>query len=217
MIREFGINDAFLLGQGLRWTVMITLVAFVGGGIGGLLVALCRTSSRRLVRILFAGYIDVFQGTPLLLQLFVVYFGITFLGIELSPWVAVTAGLTLHASAFLGEIWRGGIEAVAPGQSEAATALSLSYFARMRHVVLPQAFHISLPATVGFLVQLIKGTSLAAIIGFTELARTGQIISNATFRPMLVFSLVGLIYFMLCWPLSAWGGYLERRQAAASR
>ena len=101
-------------------------------------------------------------------------------------------GFTLHASAFLGEIWRGSIEAVPRGQTEAAKALGLQLRLADEEVILPQALRISLPATVGFLVQLIKGTSLAAIVGFTELARAGSIVSNQNFKPLLVFGVVGI-------------------------
>jgi polar amino acid transport system permease protein len=129
--------------------------------------------------------------------------------------VAAGIALVLNTSAFLGEIWRGSIQAVPSGQLEAAQALGLPYTERMRWVVLPQAFKIALPSTVGYMVQVIKGTSLAAIIGFTEITRAGQIINNATFEPLLVFSIVGAIYFALCWPLSFWASRIERRQSAA--
>jgi polar amino acid transport system permease protein len=147
----------------------------------------------------------------------VVYYGLALVGLNLDAWVAVAIGFTLHASAYLGEIWRGSIDAVPRGQTEAANALGLGYIARMRDVILPQAFRISLPATIGFLVQLIKGTSLASIVGFTELARAGSIISNQIFQPLLVFGIVGLLYFVICWPLSLYGTRLERRFAAAAR
>ncbi|MGG2474635.1 amino acid ABC transporter permease, partial [Rhizobium sp. BR5] len=159
----------------------------------------------------------VFQGTPLLMQLFVVYYGVALAGLNVDAWIAVAIAFTLHASAFLGEIWRGGIQAVPKGQTEAANALGLHYVSRMKDVVLPQAFKISLPATIGFLVQLIKGTSLAAIVGFVELSRAGQIVSNQTFRPLTVFAIVGIIYFLICWPLSLWGAGVEKRLQAASR
>jgi polar amino acid transport system permease protein len=164
-----------------------------------------------------AGYIAVFQGTPLLMQLFVVYYGIGLVGVNVDAWIAVAIAFTLHASAFLGEIWRGGIQSVPKGQTEAGKALGLHYVSRMKDVILPQAFKISLPATIGFLVQLVKGTSLAAIVGFVELSRAGQIVSNQTFRPLLVFAIIGAIYFALCWPLSLWGAHMERRLAKAAR
>ncbi len=176
-----------------------------------------RTGENRHVRGATARYIGLFQGTPLLMQLFVVYYGLALIGLRLDAWIAVAIGFTLHASAYLGEIWRGSIEAVPRGQSEAAKALSLNYVSRMKDVVLPQALRISLPATIGFMVQLIKGTSLAAIVGFTELSRAGNIVSNQIFKPLLVFGIVGILYFIICWPLSLFGSRLERRLAFASR
>ncbi|MBD8554269.1 amino acid ABC transporter permease [Rhizobium sp. CFBP 8762] len=212
-----GANEMLFLMQGLKWTVALAAIGFVGGGVFGILIALARTAKRKWSRTLTAGYIWVFQGTPLLMQLFVVYYGVALFGLSIPAWVAVAIAFTLHASAFLGEIWRGSIEAVPKGQTEAANALGLHYVSRMKDIILPQALKISLPATIGFLVQLIKGTSLAAIVGFIELARAGQIISNQTYRPLLVFTIVGLIYFALCWPLSRLGARLESRMAKAAR
>ena len=120
-----------------------------------------------------------------------------------------------NSAAFLAEIWRGCIEAVPRGQWEAAQALNLKYVARMRFVVLPQAFKIALPPTVGYMVQIIKGTSLAAIIGFTEITRAGQIINNATFQPLHVFTTVAALYFVICWPLSLLAARMERKRARA--
>ncbi len=213
MIRELSVNDLWMLFEGLKWTVMLSLIAFVGGGIVGVLVALMRTSAYAIPRWFAYLYIEVFQGTPLLMQLFVFYYGVALVGLDVSAWIAAAIGLTAHTSAFLGEIWRGGIEAVPGGQTEAARALGLGYRHRMIDVVLPQAFKISLPATIGFLVGLVKGTSLVAIIGFTELTRAGQIISNNTFQPLVVFGIVGAVYFAICWPLSLLSGRLERKMS----
>ena len=212
-----GAPEYLFLLEGLKWTLALSAIGFAGGGIAGLLVALARTSGRPALERATAGYIAVFQGTPLLMQLFVVYYGLALVGLSLEAWQAVAIGFTLNASAFLGDIWRGSIEAVPRGQTEAARALSLGYVSRMKDVILPQALRISLPATVGFLVQLIKGTSLASIVGFTELARAGNIVSNQIFKPLLVFGIVGAMYFAICWPLSLLGSRLERRLAAPSR
>lgn len=212
-----GAPEFLFLLQGLKWTVLLSAMGFLGGGIAGLLVALARTSGRPMLERGTAGYIAVFQGTPLLMQLFVVYYGLALVGLELESWQAVALGFTLNASAFLGDIWRGSIEAVPRGQTEAARALSLGYVSRMKDVILPQAIRISLPATVGFLVQLIKGTSLASIVGFTELARAGSMVSNQIFKPLVVFGIVGAMYFALCFPLSLLGSWLERRLAAPTR
>lgn len=214
---SIGPNELFFLMQGLKWTLALTAIGFVGGGIFGLLVALARVAENHLLRKATVGYIAIFQGTPLLMQLFVVYYGVALLGLDIDAWIAVAIAFTLHASAFLGEIWRGGIQAVPKGQTEAAKALGLHYVSIMKDVILPQALKISLPATIGFLVQLIKGTSLAAIVGFVELSRAGQIVSNQTYRPLTVFAIVGLIYFLICWPLSLWGARKEKRLQTAAR
>lgn len=215
MIREFSSADVMFIVLAVRWTLVLSAIAFLGGAAGGLLIALARTSGSPLLRRVSAGFIQLFQGTPLLMQLFLVYFGLAVIGLPIDPLLAAAVALTLHASAFLGEIWRGSIEAVPPGQTEAATALALSYPHRMRHVVLPQAMRVATAPTVGFLVQLIKGTSLASIIGFTELTRAGQIINNATFKPFLVFGTVAALYFILCWPLSLMARRLEARMRLA--
>jgi polar amino acid transport system permease protein len=122
--------------------------------------------------------------------------------------------LTLYASAFLGEIWRGCIEAVPAGQWDGARALALSKPQQLRFVIIPQALRIALPPTAGFAVQAIKSTSLASVIGFVELARAAQIVNNATFRPLLVYGSVAAIYFVMCWPLSFLSQRLERRLGA---
>lgn len=216
MIREFGTSDLLFILFAIRWTLLLSAIAFVGGAVGGLGVALARVSASRLLSGAAIAFIRLFQGTPLLMQLFLVFFGLTILGASVSPLMAAAIALTLHASAFLGEIWRGSIQAVPAGQTEAGWALGLGYADRMRHVVLPQAARISVAPTVGFLVQLIKGTSLASIIGFVELTRAGQIINNATFDPFTVFGIVAVFYFLLCWPLSLAAQGLERRFSRAT-
>jgi polar amino acid transport system permease protein len=211
-------RDEFLfLLIGLKWTAALSAIGFVCGCLAGLGIALLRTCGMRFLETATAAYIAIFQGTPLLMQLFVVYYGLTLIGIKIDAWAAVAVGLTLHASAYLGEIWRGAIEAVPRGQTEASKALALSYTSRMKDVILPQALRISLPATIGFLVQLIKGTSLASIVGFTELTRAGNIISNQIFQPLTVFGIVGMLYFVMCCPLTIYGAHLERKFAASAR
>ena len=217
MIRPFGVNEFLFILFAVQWTLALSAVAFAGGAVGGLLIALARVSKAAPLRYAALGFIRLFQGTPLLMQLFLVFFGLNIFGIGINPWLAAAIALTLHASAFLGEIWRGCIEAVPAGQSEAAWALGLRYYDRMKSIVLPQAAKIAVAPTVGFLVQLIKGTSLASIIGFVEMTRAGQIINNATFDPFTVFGVVAALYFILCWPLSILARRMERRFAVATR
>jgi polar amino acid transport system permease protein len=211
MIREFSATEVWFLVQSVRWTVLLTLIAFVGGGVVGLIIAVVRVGNAAVPRALAVAYIKLFQGTPLLMQLYLVYFGSTLLGFATNAWIAAALGLTIYSSAFLAEIWRGCIQAVPRGQWDGARALALSYPAQLRLVIMPQALRIAIPPTVGFLVQILKGTSLASIIGFTELTRAAQMVNNATFRPFIVYALVAALYFSLCWPLSALSRHLERR------
>ena len=194
-----------------RWTVVLSLIAFFGGGVVGLALLTARLRQWPGVAIAVSTYVHVFQGTPLLIQLFLAYFGLGLFGINVSAWVAASVALTLYASAYLTEIWRGCVNAIPKGQWEAADSLALSFGEKLRHVVAPQALRIAVAPTVGFLVQVIKGTALASIIGFIELTKTGTMITNATFRPFTVYACVALMYFMLCWPVSAYSKRLERR------
>jgi polar amino acid transport system permease protein len=197
--------------QAARWTVLLSLLAFVGGGLVGLALLLLRVAKRRGAAQLVGGYVQLFQGTPLLMQLFLAYFGLALLGWQVSAWSAAALALTLYTSAFLAEIWRGCVDAVPKGQWEAADSLAMSFGEKMRHVVGPQAARIAVAPTVGFLVQVIKGTALASVIGFIEITKAGTMISNATFQPFKVYACVALLYFALCWPISAYSRRLERR------
>jgi len=212
---QFSLWDilTFLLGA-LRWTVALSLMAFVGGGLVGLGLLLLRCSRLRGAATLVAGYVQIFQGTPLLMQLFLVYFGLALLGMDTSPLVSAAICLTLYASAYLTEIWRGCVNAIPKGQWEASTSLALTFTQQMRYVILPQALRVSTAPTVGFMVQIIKGTALASVIGFVELTKAGQMISNATYQPYLAYTFVGLLYFALCFPLSWWSQRLENRRLA---
>ena len=214
-MRTFGYPEFLFILEAAKWTLALSAIAFIGGAILGLIIALARTSESKTARGLAIGFIQIFQGTPLLLQLFLIFFGAPVLGLDINPWIAAGAALILNSAAFLGEIWRGCIEAIPRGQLEAAQALNLKYTARMRDVILPQAFKIALAPTVGYVVQIIKGTSLAAIIGFTEITRAGQIINNATFQPLEVFTTVAALYFVICWPLSLLAAHMERKRARA--
>jgi polar amino acid transport system permease protein len=209
---DFSIWDIFrnLLLAG-RWTVALSLIAFIGGGLVGLALLVLRLTKLPMADKLVGGYVQLFQGTPLLMQLFLSYFGIALFGINTSAWVAAAVALTLYTSAFLTEIWRGCVNAIPKGQWEAAESLALNFGEQLRYVVLPQAVKIAIPPTVGFLVQVIKGTALASVIGFVELTKAGTMITNATFKPFLVYSCLALMYFALCFPVSLLAHRLERK------
>ena len=211
---QLNANHFIYLLQAAQWTLLLSLIAFAGGSVVGLALALLRVSKIGLLRALASGYIQLIQGTPLLIILFLSYFGLGIMGFKLVPIVAAGLSLTLYAAAFLGEIWRGCIEAVSRTQWEASDCLGLNRAQQYAYVILPQAMRIAIPPTVGFMVQIVKNTSLASVIGFVELARAGQIVNNSTFEPFVIFSCVAAIYFALCYPLSVASRTLERRANA---
>jgi len=209
---DFSLWDIFRnLLLAARWTVLLSLIAFIGGSLVGLALLIARIAKLRFADQLVGGYVQLFQGTPLLMQLFLAYFGLALFGMNVSPWVAAALALTLYTSAFLTEIWRGCVAAVHKGQWEASTALAMSLSEQLRHVIGPQALRVAVPPTVGFLVQVIKGTALASVIGFIELTKAGTMITNATFRPFTVYACLALMYFALCYPISAWSKSLESK------
>ena len=207
---DFSLWDIFRnLLLAARWTVALSLVAFVGGGILGILLLIIRIKNARGAHLFVATYVQLFQGTPLLMQLFLSYFGLALFGFKTTAWFAAAFALTLYTSAFLAEIWRGCVEAIPKGQWEAGRSLALNFTEMLRYIILPQAFKIAIAPTVGFLVQVIKGTALASVIGFIELTKAGTMITNATFQPFLTYSCVALLYFALCYPISWYAKRLE--------
>ncbi len=196
-----------------RWTILLSLIAFIGGGLVALPVTLARISQNPMLRAPAGAYIALLQGTPLLVQLFLAFFGLALIGFNLAPLAAAAIALTLYTSAFLAEIWRGAIEAVPRGQWEGAQSLALTRWQQMRFIIVPQALKMGIAPTAGFSVQVVKGTALASIIGFVELTKAGTMIANATFDAFRVYGLVALFYFALCYPLSLAAKSLERRMA----
>jgi polar amino acid transport system permease protein len=210
-VDEFSLVQFVYLLKGLGWTLLLSALSFVLGSFAGFGVMLARVSRLLAVRAAAALFIQTIQGIPLLVLLFVVYFGVGIFGIDVPPLFAAGIALMVYVSAFLGEIWRGSVESIEKTQWEAAECLGFSRWQSLILVVIPQAVRLSLPATVGFLVQVIKSTSLASVVGFVELTRAGQIINNSLFQPFLVFALVGGFYFLLCYPLSKWSRTMEKK------
>jgi polar amino acid transport system permease protein len=200
-----------------RWTILLSLVSFAGGGLLGTILLFLRIGKYRAGRVFTKYFVELFQGTPLLMQLFLAFFGLGLFGIDVPAWLAAGLALILWTSAFLVEIWRGCVESIHKGQWEASASLGMGYVQQMRYVVLPQAVKIAIPPTVGFSVQVVKGTALTSIIGFVELSKAGTIVTNATFQPFTVYGFVALIYFALCWPLSKSSQILERKLNVAHR
>ncbi|CAN7408788.1 amino acid ABC transporter permease [Brucella pseudogrignonensis] len=216
MIQSFGWTSIQFLIQGLWWTAGLSLITFVCGGILGLLFALGRSLGPKWLRWIIMGYIQLVQATPLLILLFLSFYGLSFLGFYFPPLAAAAISLTIYTTAFLADIWRGCIESIPRAQWEASDSLALSGTQTLRYVILPQAFRIALGPTVGFMVQVIKNTSVTALIGFVELTRAGQLLNNMTFQPFHVFLTVAVMYFALCYPLSWWSEKLKEQKNASA-
>lgn len=218
-MREFNFTEVtILLLLATVWTIVLSLIALIGGGVLGLLVTMMRISKNRFLRGVSRFFIAFVQGTPLLMQLFIIFFGIPILlGFDVPAFLSASIALILYSAAYLADIWRGSVEAIPKAQWEAGTALGLSWLEQFRFVILPQAVKVSIPPTIGFAVQVIKNTSLTSIIGYVELTRQGQILNNVTFRPFAIFAMVGVIYFMLCYPLSLYSKRLETKLTLAAR
>lgn len=211
----------FQLLAATQYTIYLSLIAFVGGGCLGALIALARVMPRKWVRRVATAYIWLFQSAPLLMLLFLFGLGVPrLIGVDVNVWIAASLALTLYTSAYLAEVWRGAIESIDQGQWEGAAALGLRFLPTLRKVILPQAIRISLAPTVGFLVQIIKGTSLAYIIGFSDLMNVGKRWANAPVdgtEPFVIYPLMALIYFALCFPLSRLALRLEKRMGTAPK
>lgn len=199
-----------------RWTILLSLIAFIGGGVVAGILILIRMSNNKFLSILIKIYIEIFQGTPLLMQLYIAFFGLSLIGIDVNEWTAASLALTLFTSAFLCEIWTGCLNSVPKGQWEASKTMGLNYYQSMIHVIIPQTIKLATAPTVGFSVQVVKGTALASIIGFIELTKAGTMLNNATFEPFKVFTIVAILYFLICYPLTRYSKYLERKLNVAS-
>ena len=201
-----------------QWTIVLSLIAFTGGGILGLAVTMMRISKSRVLQGFSRLYIGFVQGTPLLMQLFIIFFGIPILlGFDVPAFLSASIALIAYSAAYLADIWRGSVESIPKAQWEAGTALGLSWLEQFRYVIMPQAVKVSIPSTIGFAVQVIKNTSLTSIIGYVELTRQGQILNNVTFRPFAIFTIIGVIYFAICYPLSKYSKNLEAKLTIEAR
>ena len=198
-----------------RWTIVLSVVSFVGGGMLGLVILSMRIGKSRIGQHVARLYVELFQGTPLLMQLFLIFFGLGLFGLDVPAWLAAGLALVCWTAAFLAEIWRGCVESIPKGQWEAGSSLALTRPQQMRLIILPQALRIAIPPTTGFSVQVVKGTAVTSIIVFVEVSKAGTIVTNATFEPFTVYGLVALIYFAISFPLSKFSKWLEFRMAMA--
>ena len=196
---------------GATVTIRITALSIAIGLIIGFLTGLARVWPNLLLRTLSNAYIELIRGTPLLVQIFIVYFGFPALGLNLDPFIAGMIAMGINSGAYIGEIVRGGIESIAKGQMEAARSLGLTYWQAMRYVILPQALYRILPALGNEFIALLKDSSLVSTIAIAELTRTGQIIITRTFKSFEIWSGVALFYFIMTYTISRIVKYSEKR------
>jgi polar amino acid transport system permease protein len=202
-----------LLWKGFLVTIEFSIIAIIAGTIIGIIAGLAQTSKIAILKYPTKLYIEIFRGSPLLLQLFMVFYGLPYLGVSIGIFQATVIVFSLYGGAYIAEIVRSGIEAIPKGQVEAAQSIGLSYRVMMQKIILPQAFKISLPPLIGFYLGLIKDTSIASIIGYVEVVKQGQSIINMTSRPFEVYIVISLLYFIICYPLSLYVNWKERRNS----
>jgi len=212
-----GLNkyDYLLLAKGFGITLLLCFSVMLASLPFAFLLGLFRSRKSRNIIICFIQaivnlLINAIRGTPLMLQLVFLFFGLPFMGINLSPLLSAIIGLSTYSIAYLAEIVRTGVESIAKDQWEAASALGMRYFPSMLFVVLPQAIKIMVPPTVGFFIGLIKDSSLCAVVGFMELSRAGRLIVEKTHLSFQVFLIIALLYFLICYPLSKMAKKMEK-------
>lgn len=201
--------------RGAWLTVVLLLLSGAFGTVIGVVFGMLRSAPFAPLRWLAAVYTNFIRGIPILIILLFLYYAIPlmFPYATFSQGVTAIIGLTVYAGAYMAEIFRGSIQAIPRGQLEAAEALGLHYGHKMRHVVLPQALKIAVPPAIGFLIALVKASSLVSVIGYTDLTRAGKIVTSQNHAPLSTYVVVAALYFVISFPLSRLGHWYERRLA----
>ena len=211
----FSLSDipAFLpfLLEGAGRTIAVSLLSFALALVIGLLVGIARISRLLPLRALATPYVQFIRGTPLLLQLFFIYYVLPYAGIVLSPFVSGVMGLTLNYSAYMAEVFRGGILAIPKGQWEAGLSTGMSRRLLLRRIILPQALRIVIPALGNFFVSIFKDSALVSVITMKDLMFSGQILAAATFKHIEIFAMVATIYFLISYPTAKLVEHVEKR------
>ncbi|MBE0478428.1 amino acid ABC transporter permease [Candidatus Aerophobetes bacterium] len=207
---RFGFNDLLYLVRGAYTTIQLCGIAFLFGGLLGIIVGIARSNHKITAFRWIAGvYIEIFRGVPLLLQLIIGYFAPSVLGWDISVFLAVSIVLCLYTGAYLGEIFRSGLESIHKEQWEAASSLGMKYFQSLRYVIIPQGVRVIIPSIIGFLVALVKAICLVSILNVVDLTLAAQRVAVRAYVPLLAMGSAALIYFVICYPLSKIGQRLE--------
>ncbi|WP_298704191.1 amino acid ABC transporter permease [uncultured Veillonella sp.] len=205
-------NNFPLLLAGAGITIQITAMSVGCGFIIGMFASLARLSRFKIVRILVKCYVELFRGTPLLVQIFMIYFALPkLLHQPINPYIAAVTACSINSGAYVSEIFRAGIQSINKGQMEAGRSLGLTWAQTMRYIIMPQAFKAIIPPLGNEFIAMMKDTSLVSVIGFEELTRRGQLIIARTYGSFEIWSAVALIYLVMTLSISQLVAYLERR------
>lgn len=202
--------------EGAWMTIAVSGLSLLAGTIIGFICGILRAGRNKILKAVIGAWVDLIRGTPFLVQVFIIFFILPSTGIELEAFAAAVIALSNLTASFICEIVASGIIAVPKGQSEAATAAGLSQFQQLWHIVLPQALRSILPPLVGQYVLLVKDSSVVSAIGVVDITRVGWLTVQRIPEGLMVFGLVGLLYFAICYPLINLSGYLERRMTVVS-
>ena len=213
VVRQYG----WTLLQGLSVTVLLTAIVILLSLALAIPIALFRLSPNAILRIITGFYVEVIRGTPLLLQLVYIYYVLPGLGINLDPFAAAVAGLTLNYTAYMSEVYRGGILAVPKNQWEAAATVGMTTTTAFLRIILPQVFRIVTPTLGNYFISLFKDTALASVVTVQELTFTGQIISARSYQYFTIYTVTGLLYLAVGYPSALFVRWLERRSSRAYR
>lgn len=201
-----------ILLQGAVITIQITVMAVGYGFFIGMIAALANLSRFRIVRLLVKCYVELFRGTPLLVQIFMIYFALPMvIGQSINPYVAAVTACSINSGAYVSEIFRAGIQSIDKGQMEAGRSLGLTWGQTMRYIVMPQAFKAIIPPLGNEFIAMMKDTSLVSVIGFEELTRRGQLIIARTYGSFEIWTAVAIIYLIMTLSISQLVAFLERR------
>lgn len=213
MFEEFGVQHILPFFKGAGVTLALCVITAILGIIFGTIVGLALTSKKKVLRGVARVYVNVIRGIPLLVILFATYYMIPMLikGMQTSREFASIFSLTLYAAAYIAELVRGSIASIPKGQTEAAEALGMSAYQKMRYIIMPQAVRLLIPPLVGLMITLVKDSALVSIINYVDLTRTGKIIGNLTMNPLLAYSIVAAFYFVICFSISRLANYTEKR------
>ncbi|HDK26016.1 MAG TPA: amino acid ABC transporter permease [Candidatus Atribacteria bacterium] len=204
-------NLMFMLKTGLIVTIYLSIIAITIGTLIGSIIGWLRTIANEFFDSIILIFVDIIRSTPLIIQLLIAYHLPGFLGINISTILAGSIVIVLYFAANCSQVVKAGIDSVTFNQWRAAESLGFSYFQQMRYIILPQAWRAMIPSYTGFALGIIKDTSLISVIGVIELVRSGQIIISRTLNPLPIWFVIGLIYFIICWPLSKMSRNLEKK------